>query len=165
MGLWSVIGRLFASRSSARLEPPTPEQLENVRRTYLEVLKDEGGTANPNDYESTLEFVPSSAPWPPNKGTALCGCCAVLFSFHPERHGAWVSAGRKDPRPVPLCAFCVEFLNHGARERGAPAPYLLSADYDALGQDFARAHPGEDPRKAACVRIALYRSRAATVRQ
>lgn len=143
------------------LPEPTAEELQDVMRTYFEVQKDEGASGRPADYVQTLQYISPSIGFPSKwPGTPLCGCCSAPFGLDARRDGIWMAKGRKDGRPVPLCAVCITHLNGLYLEREGRAPFTLPRSYDEMGQQLAAQFGATDVRKVAVTRIAFIRARS-----
>ncbi len=149
-----------AGRSERPLPEPSPEQLEELLATYRDVQKDEVATGKPADYAGSLEYISPArdlpGKWP---GMPLCGCCSAPFSIDARQVGLWVAEGKKDGRPVPLCAVCVSDLNRRHLKDHGGQPFALPRGYDQVGQQLAAQYSGQSVQRIALVRIALVRSR------
>jgi hypothetical protein len=134
--------------------------MKELMKTYLEVQKDEGATGRPTDYVETLNYMEPStrfpAKWP---GTPLCGCCSAPFALEARRDGIWLAEGKKDRRPVPICAVCITHLNGLYMKQHGRAPFTLRSSYDEMGQQLAGNFGADSVQKVAVTRIAFMRAR------
>lgn len=152
--------KLFGGKPEKPFPEPSAEELQDVMRTYFETLKDEGATGRPTDYARTLSYVEPSPEFPPDwPGMPLCGCCSAPFALVARRDGVWMAEGKKDSRPVPLCAVCITHLNGLYVQRDGKAPLKLPPSYDLMGQQLAAKFGADDVRKVAVTRIAFIRAR------
>lgn len=157
------LSRLFGGGGKQDPEAPsfTEDQLRELTKDYEEVLGDEGATALPTDYASTLTYVPPSREFPGQwPGMPLCGCCSVPFAIDPRKSGLWVAKGageRQLGNVVPLCAVCITYLNRLNITPGQGDRFPLPRDYDAVGQQIRTRFPFDDLKRLAVCRVALLR--------
>jgi len=147
-------------RSDVGEPTPSTAGIEDAMKTYMEVLKDEGTSARPSDFVTTLRYLEPSSDHPPDwPGVPLCGCCAAPFALVARRDGLWVAKGLRDSRPVPICAACISHLNELPDEQRGRPRFALPATYDVVGQQLVGQFGAGDVRKLAVTRIMLLRSR------
>jgi len=156
MGFPSFLKGVFSSPTQSA---PSPERLQAMLNKHVAMMKEAGATGDPLDYARDLLYLAPKPSSPLERGTMVCLCCFGLFYLDQFAHGVWGSISKKTGMPLPMCAYCLEWIDRSYAAQQGKHVLNVSEHYDEIGHQLLARFPEGPPTKAAFIRLATIEAR------